>query len=536
MLDSNVDLETISSVNTHLSSNVRETIVDRFDRISSWPKLLRVTAYCKRFINRFVNKYSKGTEFKNEKESNFLSSMEIEGSRLFWIKLLQKEFFSKEINQLNQGLKLLNSPIKNLVPFIDKMGILRLVGRLQNAPISFNEKDPFILPNHRISRLIISHTHSRTLHGGTQLTLHTLRQNYWVLNGRSIVKSIIRECVTCVKQRAVTSQQLMGSLPDFKVTPSRPFMHTGIDYAGPYDLLVGFGRGSKTRKAWIALFVCCVTRAIHLELVSDYSSEEFRSAYERFTSRRGVPAHLYSDNAKNFVGASNELENYLLELGQNVELCNDLITRGTEWNFIPPSAPHFGGLWEAGVKSVKHHLRRVVGLLKFNFEEFYTILTRIEAALNSRPISPLSDDSEDFSYLTPGHFLVGSSINSVHEPSLEFIPENRLSRWQRVQRVTQLFWRKWTIDYVQVLQKRYKWFDRLPNLELGDVVLIRQDNLPPTKWKLGRIIKCYLGKDDLVRGVRVRTADSEFDRPIAKLCLLPVRCSKSDELRENEKL
>jgi len=118
-----------------------------------------------------------------------------------------------------------------------------------------------------------------------------------------------------------------------------------------------------------------------------------------------------------------------------------LSTRGIAWHFIPPSAPHFGGLWKAGVKSLKHHLRRVLGNFTPIIEEMLTILCNIEATLNSRPIAPLHDDVGSFDALTPGHFLVGTALRSVPRPSTLDLQENRLSRWQQVQRKTEQFWR-----------------------------------------------------------------------------------------------
>ena len=212
----------------------------------------------------------------------------------------------------------------------------------------------------------------------------------------------------------------------------------------------------------------------------------------------------------------------LVQLRKNTNLINFLAFEGTTWHFIPPAAPNFGGLWEAGVRSLKHHLRRCVGSHTLTFEEFSTTLSHIEACLNSRPIGPHSDDPNDFSYLTPGHFLIGAPLTSPPELSVESLPENRLKRWQIVQRITEVFWRRWNVELLHALQQRYKWKIQNPNRKTGDMVLIRHDALPPAKWPLGRIIKCYSGKDGLIRTVRVKTATSEFDRPISKLCLLPI--------------
>ncbi|XP_033221155.1 uncharacterized protein LOC117175554 [Belonocnema kinseyi] len=373
------------------------------------------------------------------------------------------------------------------------------------------------------------------MHGGNQLTLYTLRQGFWIIGGRNLVKSIIRRCVTCVRERAAVAAHLMGSLPDFRTTNSRPFTHTGMDYAGPFQIRFAPGRGHKIYKGYIVLFVCCDTRVIHLELVSDYTSQGFLAAYQRFVSRRGMPAHLYSDNGTTIQDADRELRQNLKKLRRDSDLLYNLTTEGTSWHFIPPTAPNFGGIWEASVKSLKHHLRRCVGAHTLTFEKFRTTLTRIKACLNSRPIGPNSDEPDDFSYLTLGHFLIEAPLTNPPEPSVDLVPENRLTRWQIVQRITEMFWRRCNVKYLHSLQQRYKWQDSCNNLEIGSMVLIKHDVLPPSKWQLGRIIKTYVAKDGLIRIVRIKMATSEYDRPISKVFSLPVSSVGAAEWSDNHK-
>ena len=165
--------------------------------------------------------------------------------------------------------------------------------------------------------------------------------------------------------------------------------------------------------------MCFSTSAVHLELVSDYSSDGFIAAHKRFTSWRGIPSHLYSDCGTNFIGADKELKTLFKQSQlENSTLYNSLTNDGTQWVFNPSAAPHMGGKWEAVVKSVKFHLRRTIGDTLLTFEALATLLTQIEGLLNSRPLEPLSEDPEDVNALTPGHFLIGKAINSLPEPSL----------------------------------------------------------------------------------------------------------------------
>jgi len=184
--------------------------------------------------------------------------------------------------------------------------LLRLGGWLHNAALEYCEKHPIILQKHRISELLIDYAH-RALHGGTQLTLRNLRQKYWIIGSRNLVETHIRHCVICAHQLAKTSMQLMGNLPESRVNPSPSFSHIGVDYTGPFRIIPFVGR-QRTRKHYVALFVCLDTKAIHLESVEDYTTTGFLAAFCRFVSQRALPAHMYNDNGTNFHDADWELQ------------------------------------------------------------------------------------------------------------------------------------------------------------------------------------------------------------------------------------
>ncbi|GFY15851.1 integrase catalytic domain-containing protein [Trichonephila clavipes] len=160
---------------------------------------------------------------------------------------------------------------------------------------------------------------------------------------------------------------------------------------------------------------------------------------------------------------------------------------GIEWSFIPPRSPNWGGLWEANIKSLKYHFKRVAGNSKFSYEELLTLITQIKAILNSRPLTPLSSDVDDLEVLTPAHFLIGRPITAIVEPSLLQCESNRLNVWQRITKSIQTIWKRWSLSYLNSLQQRKKWIVNKENLKLGDMVLIREENLPPCKWLLGRV-------------------------------------------------
>ncbi|XP_066599853.1 uncharacterized protein [Prorops nasuta] len=343
-------------------------------------------------------------------------------------------------------------------------------------------------------------THLETLHGGLQLTLSTLRQRFWVVNARNLVKSCVHKCITCVRERAKLGNQLMGSLPAARVSRSFTFEHTGVDYAGPFSVKLHHGRNAKAIKCYVAVFVCLSTRAVHLELVSRLDTEAFLAALSRFISRRGKPAVMYSDNGLNFQGADAELKHAYQCAVEAARARKTDSVGEIGWKFIPVATPHWGGLWESAVKSMKHHLKRSLGVFVPNFEELTTLLTKIEACLNSRPISRLHDDPESLDVLTSGHFLSGRALNSPPEFSTLDLRESSLNRWQT---------------------NRPKWQNTNSEFGEGDLVLIKVPNNPPRMWTLGRILKLVPGVDGAARVAILKTARKEIQRSLSQLCKLP---------------
>lgn len=235
-------------------------------------------------------------------------------------------------------------------------------------------------------------------------------------------------------------------------------------------------------------------------------------------------SHLYSDNGTNFQGAANELRDLhrLLHSKSHQDQVDRALKESCiEWHFIPSHAPHFGGIWEAAVKTAKNHLKRIIGDASLTFEEMCTVLTQIEAVINSRPLTPLSDDPNDLSYLTPGHFLVGDTLTAVPQQDVTHLPVNRLSRWQHVNQIFQHFWRCWSREYLQQLQQRTKWkYSKGLQAKRGDVVMILESESAPLRWSVGRITDTHLGTDGIVRVVSIRTAKGTYKRPITKICIL----------------
>lgn len=490
-----------------------DTLETLAERVSSWSRILRITAYALRWLK--IHRHNKTPVPTAEETTN--------ASRV-WYRWLQSLSFPDEIACLQNNKPLAkNSPLASLSPFLDEYALLRVGGRLRNANLPYDARHPIILRSHPVVRLIVRQAHEQRLHGNPSLVLSTLRSTVWILQAKKIIRSVIFHCVICARLKAEVATQLMAHLPAPRVNiPVRAFEHTGVDYAGPIKVRYHTGRWFQTHSAYIAVFVCFSVKAIHLELVSNYTSQAFIAAFKRFVSRRGFPSQMYSDRGTTFTGANNELQKIFNKATKDSDLAVLLADSNIKWSFLPPAAPHFGGLWEAGVKSVKFHLRRVLRDKTPTVEELTTLLCEVEACLNSRPLAPLTESADDLDVLTPGHFLIGSALTAVPSPSMLDMSVNSLSRWQLCRQWLESFWQSYSADYVRSMQHRTIWQNPQENIAPGQLVLLNLPNYPPTKWPLGLVTQCYPDSEGLVRVVQVRTATSVYERPIDKIALLPV--------------
>ncbi|XP_055922666.1 uncharacterized protein LOC129953446 [Eupeodes corollae] len=314
----------------------------------------------------------------------------------------------------------------------------------------------------------------------------------------------------------------MAALPTARVnTNSRPFASTIVDYAGPYDIRASKGRGQTSYKGYVAVFTCMTTKAVHLEAAGDLTTQTFLHAFDRFVARRGFCHDVFSDCGTNFVGANNENLRLYNKFIQSIEkeIIPALANRHIQWHLSPPGAPHFNGLAEAAVKIMKFHLSRIIGDAKLTFEEFSTVLARIEAVLNSRPISPVTENANDFTAITPGHFLTGNALLSRPQPPSELNP---IKRHQLMESMVQHFWKRFKEDVLSSMQIRTKWRTKQPNIKENDLVTIKDDRFPVGHWPMGRVISLHRGSDDLVRVVTIKTPTGLLKRPIVKLALIPI--------------
>ena len=508
-------------ISLHISACTSSPIV-KVEDFSSFTRLTRVTAWIFRFLR---NCRSHKLEKEHTREA-FLSTEELQDAEVHWYKDAQFTHFSEEIVALKSRSDLnKSSPILSLRPFLDSSGLLRVGGRQQYSPMSYSQKHPIILHHdHHLTHLIVRTTHLKLLHAGPTLLTASLGPQYHILGCRKLVRSITRACVICRKLSAKPSSQLMGQLPLERLTPGPVFDTVGIDFAGPVQTKYGHVRKPVIVKSYVCLFVSLSVKAVHLEPVSDLTSEAFIAALRRFIARRGKPRLIMSDHGTNFVGAHRELQemyDFLSEQRTQGHIADFCSIRNIQWKFIPERAPHFGGLWEAAVKSMKFHFKRVIGDTKLDFEELTTVLSQIESCLNSRPLTSLpTHDDDGVECLTPGHFLIGQSLETIPDSAFSYRSFSLLKRWDLCQSLVRHFWKRWSNEYLISLRRSNKWLLPSRNLQVNDIVILQDENLIPAKWPLAKVLQVYPGKDGIIRVATVKTSTGVYKRPVVKLVLL----------------
>ncbi len=436
----------------------------------------------------------------------------------------QTESFPDELSLLKSGKPVSSvSRLITLSPELDSTtGLIRVGGRLRHCEVL--EEDavhPVVLdPRHPITALIIKDYDERLHHPGTERLFAEIRRTYWILRGREAVRRHQRQCTECRKWRGRPEIPLMADLPLTRQRYFRPaFYSTGMDCFGPF--LIKIGR--RNEKRWGIIFKCMTTRATHLDLLTSIDSDSFLMSLRRFIARRGKPYELLCDQGTNFKGGQRELNDAFAALQD--ELQSHLANQQIKFTYNPPSAPHFGGCWEREIRSIKAALRVTIGAQTVTEEVLRTVLIEVEGILNSKPLGYTSSDVADLDPITPYCFLIGRRDASL--PQVIYQESEILSRrrWRHSQLLAEHFWRHFLKYYLPDLQARQKWKTEKKTLEIGDVVLIVDPQLPRALWPVGRITQVFPGADG-----RVRTANVDVKgRPTHELW--PVSSSFQPYLR-----
>ncbi|XP_063418336.1 uncharacterized protein LOC134700764 [Mytilus trossulus] len=382
---------------------VKEVI--NIEKFSSYPKLLRIMSYVLRFITNCR------TLSENRKYQQ-LEVAEIQNASLVLIRNVQQTIFMNEIRNIVSKDTNRLPIVRQLRLYIDEKGLLRSGGRIDNALVNETVKYPYLLPTkHPLTTLIILDAHKLQNHSGINGTITLIQQTYWIPKIRHRVKTALRNCIPC---RKLISRPYVAPdpppLPKDRPGEDPPFSVTGVDLTGALHVRQN---GNKETKAYIYLFTCASTRAVHIELVQDLTTYSFLLAFRRFVSRRSLPKIMISDNASTYISAATEIA----KIFKSETVHGKLSELGTVWKFIPSRAPWYGGWWERLIGLTKTSLKKTLGRACIDLDMLHTVVTEIECTLNDRPLTYISTDEKDPEPLTPSHLMYGRRLKTLPHPS-----------------------------------------------------------------------------------------------------------------------
>lgn len=499
-----------------LSSKAPETLDwnERLKHMSSWTKAKAVVARLKKIANGGRDSGPIGPEEVRKAENQILRNIQQHAFPELYDKTKRKSLSKKH-------------PLYKAEPFLHE-GLVRAGGRNQGKEIPIEQRNPIILPKCHVANLIIQHCHEKIKHQGIGFTLNEIRSHgFWILGAYQTVSKIIRNCSICARLRGRPCEQRMADLPPERIEASPPFTHVGMDCFGP----VTVKNGRKETKRYGLLFTCMCSRAVHIEMLDDLTTDAFINGLRCFISIRGQVQKIFCDQGTNFIGADAELHAIPCKnLPHNFKEC--------EFVFNVPHASHAGGVWERQVRTVKNVLNAIITLEsrgRLDDASLRTFLYETMSIVNSRPLTAIyQGDPTSLEPITPNHVLTMKSKVPSPPPG-PFVQQDVYlrKRWRRVQYLLEQFWARWKKEYVANISRRQKWVTPRPDVKVDDLALIVDDNLPRSQWKLGIVTETYPSKDGLIRKVRLQMATHELDqkgrrlkdptfleRPIQKLVLL----------------
>ena len=418
--------------------------------------------------------------------------------------------------------------------FEDDKRVVRCQGRLENSDLMDSAKHPILLDtNHHFTALVVWSCHNRVMHGGVKETLDELRSNFWFVRGRYFVRKLLFKSTVC---RRVEGKPYKlpppPPLPRCRMEEAPAFTYIGLDYVGP--LYVKSAK-EEDRKVWICLFTCCVTRAVHFEVVPNLTAEAFLRCFRRYAARRSTPLIVLSDNAyaKTFKAASKELDKIMNDPSVIKHFAQERIT----WSYNLEKAPWWGGFYECLVKSLKRCVKKTIGRAKLSYDELVTVVTEAEMILNCRPISYVS--SEDLEEpLTPAHLVIGRRISALPvadapvDDDFEISPNDLSRREKHLTMILDHFWKRWRAEYLLELRNSHSRVRRATGSSLvavGDLVLVHDESHKRCHWKMGVVEQTLTSRDGQVRGAEVRVQGKGkrtglLKRPLNLLYPLEINC------------
>ena len=461
---------------------------------STYVRTIRVIACMRRFIHNCKQKHGK--------RDGILSIPEFLDAEMFLMRLVQQEEFPAS-GHIIRGLVVEKASdalyhVKTRLTVRDDVGCFHF---------------PVLLPSrHPVVTLLITWYHVKYQHAGAQFLMSKLRERYWILQSRKAISRVIHKCTVCLRHSGRSFTVDPATLPTNRTDAVCAFQTTGVDLAGPLYLKSG-------EKAWLVLFTCAVYRCVHLDFVTSQSTEAFLSALERFISIRGRPGVIYSDNGTNFVGTVNLFRKLNWTVVQETAHVKQI-----QWIFNPPSAAWWGGWWERMIRTVKDLLKRMIGNARLNYDQLRTALSSVENVINERPLTVVTEDTDDLIPITPAMFM--RSIQSALFPEASVTAPDLREEYRRGQELQQELKSRFRIEYLSLLVQRAK-ESKHRHPKVGDVVLVGTDDKRRLLWPLAKIIELIPGRDGALRLAKVKTQHGVLLRPLQRL--YPLEMSEADE-------
>lgn len=505
-----------------------KTLVTKIDEVSPLYHICMHTSSLNRAIN-IARRVFRLTHFLDKARQRLgisLAPRNISSSRKDIMAHLIRSAQRDMLTSNNCPLQFAKQPLASYSPFIDKQGVVRVGGRLKNAALEFYQKYPILLPsNQPLTTLIVTQIHENVAHQGRVITQGAIRQSgYFVQHGNKIVKRVISQCVLCKRLRGQFLEQKMSDLPFERVQPAPPFSSIGTDVLGPFVITDGKStrRTCATKKIWAVIFTCLSSRAVHFEPLPMLDTSSMKNALRRLICLRGFIKKIRSDRGTNFVGVRGQDSTINMS-----DIQRDLQSYNIEWELNPAHAPHYGGIWERQVGSMKRIFEGLLlqmGKRSLSRDEFVTLLAECASIINHTPLTSVSSDPSDPLPISPATLLFNRSDNEA--PPSESFNERDLAaygarRWRRIQHLSECFWQRWRQEYLQNLQKRQKWTRTRRSLKVGDVVLMKSKSEKRNLWPLCKVIAVKKSNDGLVRSTTVQTGNGRtYERPVTELVLL----------------
>jgi hypothetical protein len=508
------DPEVKSCLHTNATVHVNEaqslSLTAHVNRFSSLQTAVKAVCTSKRLLKH-----------RKSKQLPKASVHDLEQAKSTIMRWVQKDAFAEDLEKLaKQGCVDKHSPLAKLDPFLDDDGLIRVGGRLKESELDFCEKHPLILPKKsHVTMLVIRECHEKVVHQGKGLTVSEIKSSgYYIIGCLRAVNSYIHNCIVCKKQRQSAMGQKMADLPKERLTPAPPFTYVGCDVFGPFIVK---DRRTELKKYGL-IFTCMASRSIHIEMLDNMTTDAFINALRCLIAIRGPVRQIRSDCGTNFIGVLKEFD-------------VDVFSQENKIDFVTnvPNASHMGGVWERQIRTIRSALNSMLAIHKCRLDSttLRTFFYEVMAIINGRPLNALDDNNTP---LTPNQLLTMKS-KIICPPPGQFDDSDVYSkkRWRRVQGLANLFWSKWKNQYLQNLQPRQKWLKAQNNVQVGDIVLLKNDQLHRNEWPLARVVELHDSRDDLVRKAKVQLATAKLDskgkrlhpptqleRPIHKLVYL----------------